>query len=447
MGLTGAATLPAALPGGVPHTTATLLFVVAVVVSAALGGLLVGVITAVLSFFSLNFFFTQPLHTLKVERTEDVAALVVFLIVSTIVGSLLSRALSQRTRAERREREARLLQHVSARLLSGEPLRRVLESFAEAITGLLGLARCTIVADLDEEPVIVVGEAAEAGPAEEFPMAGGQRRVGSIAVVPGALPLGGEEREVLRAFSGQLGLAIEGIWLAGEADRARVDAESNRLRAALFSSVTHDLRTPLASITASVTSLQEAGERLSPHDRQDHLETIRQEADRLNRLVGNLMHLSRIRAGALAPEKTPASVAELIEGVVARLRPALDRHHVRLVVREDLPPVASDVVQIDQVLTNLLENAARFSPSGTEIRVYASRWEDSIEVRVSDRGSGIPPAARHEVTEPFVRGEGSQGTGLGLSIARAIVESHGGRLKIGDTPGGGTTVTFRLPLR
>jgi two-component system, OmpR family, sensor histidine kinase KdpD len=295
--------------------------------------------------------------------------------------------------------------------------------------------------------VTIRGAAEAGGETQTIPLLAGGRSVGDIRMVPGVRPLGEEEQRVIRAFASQLGLAVEGLRLADEADRARVEAETNRLRAALFSSVTHDLRTPLASIVASVTSLQGGGEDLSEEDRADHLETIRQEADRLNRLVGNLMHLSRIRAGALVPEKTPAAIGEVIEGVVARLRPGLERHDVRLFLREDVPPTPIDVVQIDQVLTNLLENAASFSQPGSEIRIYASRWRDTVEVTVADRGPGIPPEERELVMEPFVRGEGSAGSGLGLSIARAIVESHGGRLWIRETPGGGATVAFRLPIR
>lgn len=444
--LAAVATLPAALPGRFPHTTAALVYVLAVVVASALGGLVAGMAAAIVSFFALNYFFTRPLHTLAVEGGQDVVALAVFLIVSVIVGSLLSRALSQRSRAERREREARLLQQVSTRLLSGEPLRMVLESFAREVTDLFELARCELAVEHEGIAVAVEGPGAPGAKPVTIPLLAGERSVGEITTVPGIRPLEDEERRVIRAFSGQLGLAVEGLRLASEAERARVESENNRLRAALFSSVTHDLRTPLASITASVTSLQ-AGEELGPEDRTDHLETIRQEADRLNRLVGNLMHLSRIRAGALVPDKSPAMIGEVVEGVVARLRPALERHNVRLLVREDLPPALMDVVQIDQVLTNLLENAASFSPPGSEIRVFASRWRDWLEVRVSDRGPGVPPEQRAEVMEPFVRGEGSAGTGLGLSIARAIVESHGGRMAIGETPGGGATVSFRLPIR
>lgn len=444
--LAAVATLPAALPGGFPHTTAALVYVLAVVAASALGGLVAGMAAAVASFLALNYFFTRPLHTLAVESGQDVVALAVFLIVSLIVGSLLSRALSQRSRAERREREARLLQQVSTRLLSGEALRMVLESFAREVTDLFELARCELSVESEDITVSVQGTGEPGSEPVTVPLLAGDRTVGRVGIAPGARQLGDEERRVIRAFSGQLGLAVERLRLAGEAEQARVESENNRLRAALFSSVTHDLRTPLASITASVTSLQQAGDDLGPEDRTDHLETIRQEADRLNRLVGNLMHLSRIRAGALIPEKTPAMIGDVIEGVVARLRPALERHRVRLLVRDDVPAILMDVVQIDQVLTNLLENAATFSPPGSEIRIYASQWRDTVEVRVSDRGSGIAPDQRREVMEPFVRGERSAGTGLGLSIARAIVESHGGRIAIGGTPGGGATVSFRLPI-
>jgi two-component system sensor histidine kinase KdpD len=447
LALTLLATAPALLPGRVDVTTAALGYVLAVVVAAASAGLASGLVASVISFLALNFFFTPPLHTFAVERAEDVVALGVFLVVSLIVGTLLSRALAQRTRAERREREARLLQHVSARLLSGEPLPQVLERFASSVTELFGLAHCQVTTELDPRTVVREGGMPPGGEAETFPMVAGDREVGRVVVVPGGRPLGEDERGVLRAFAAQMGLAMEGMRLAREADGARVEAETNRLRAALFSSVTHDLRTPLSSITASVTTLEGAGSDLGPGDRRELLETIRQEAERLNRLVGNLMQLSRIRAGALVPEKTPAAIAEVIEGVVARLQPVLEKHRVRLLVREDLPMAPMDVVQVDQALTNLLENAARYGPPGSEISVYGARWEDAVEVRVSDRGPGIPPDQRDRVMEPFVRGDGTTGTGLGLSIAAAIVESHGGRIWIQETPGGGATVVFRLPVR
>jgi two-component system sensor histidine kinase KdpD len=447
--LTAAATSPAIAPGAVPTTIAALLYVLAVVGVSALAGRWAGMAASVISFLALNFFFTPPLHTFTVDKGEDLVALGVFLVVSVVVGTLLSTAVSHRARAERREREARLLHHLSTRLLSGEPVVEVLRSFAQAVTDLFELRRCEIHTELTPQAVTVEG-ATTAGndDPETVPMIARGREVGRIVAIPSsARPLGNEEYEVLRTFAGQMGLALEGMRLAREAAGARLDAETSESRAALFSSVTHDLRTPLASITAAVTSLLEEGAVKSPKDRRDLLETSRQEAERLNRLVGNLLDLSRMRAGALTPAKVSSAIDEVVEGVVGRLQPTLDRHDVRLMLRDNLPEVPMDVVQIDQALTNLLENAAKFSRPGSTITVSAARWHDTAEVSVGDQGPGIPEQDRQRVLEPFVRGENGGGAGLGLSIARAIVEAHGGQLRIVDAPGGGTRVIFRLPLR
>lgn len=448
LGTTGAVTLLAISGDAMPASVAALAYVVAVTIAAAREGFWGGLAASLLAFLGLNFFFTTPRFTFTVEKTQDVVALFVFLAVSAIVGTLLSSALAQRQRAERREREARVLHHVASRLLSGEPLVTVLRRFAEAVADLLNLARCEITTDLIAETVSVERAPAE-GKSEVFPMATEDHEVGRITVVATeAQVLGDDEREVIRTFAGQMALALERMRLGAEAQRARVEAEESRLRAALFSSVTHDLRTPLASITAAVTSLEDTQTTFSAEDRGDLLETIHQEAERLNRLVGNLMDLARMRAGALTPAKVRTAVDEVIEGVLARLQPLLTGRDVRFTVREDLPEIPMDVLRIDQVLTNLIENASKFSPPGSEISISAARWQDSIEVRISDRGPGIPPAERERVFEPFIRGDDNvhAGTGLGLSIAHAIVAAHGGRMWIETTPGGGSTFIFTLPV-
>ena len=449
--LPAAVTAVATLPFRVSTTTAALGFVLAVTAAAVVGGSGAGLLASVLSFLALNFFFTAPIGTFSVRKTEDLVALVVFLLVSAVVGALVSRANEQRRRAERREREARLLQRLGTRLLSGEPPRSVFESFGRALVDLTGLARFEV--ELSGEAGgagSAVGEPARADmQVEEFPLEVGGEPVAVIRTyssAEGSTP-GEEERHLIATFAGQMALALEGKRLADVARDAQVDAERSSLQAALFSSVTHDLRTPLASITASVTSLQEADVDLEEDDRRELLETIRQEAVRLNRLVGNLMDLSRLRAGALVPSKRPTPIDEVIEGVLARMEPILRGHRLNVLLREDLPDVPVDVLQVDQVLTNLLENAAKFSPPNSEITVQAARWERSVQVRVADQGTRIPPDLRDRVFEPFVRADGSAaGTGLGLAIARAIVVAHGGRIWIEDAPGGGTAVVFRLPV-
>jgi two-component system sensor histidine kinase KdpD len=443
----GLVTLTALLPADVSTSTAGPLYVLAVVVAAAIGGLYAGLAASGLSFLALNYFFTPPRHTFAVGKPEDIVALAAFLAVSLTVGTMLSRVVQQRALAERREREARLLHHLGTWLMSGAPTDEVLRSLARSLTELFGLVRCEIRTDLVPEPAVFEAAPDEAGEPSVIPITTRGGEVGEIVAVPRAAhpEFGPEERGVLQTLAAQVGLAIEGVRLGSEAREARIEAETNRLRAALFSSVTHDLRTPLASITASVSSLLDEGSPLRPEDRRDLLETIDQEAGRLNRVVGNLMDVARMRSGAVVPSKTPVAFDEVVEGVVAQSETVLKDHDVRLLLREDLPTVAVDVGLLDQALTNVLENAARFTPPGRRIDVSVARWHDGVQVRVADRGPGVPPAERERVFEPFVRGDGSSGTGLGLAIARAIVEAHGGTIRIGEAPGGGAAVVIELP--
>jgi two-component system sensor histidine kinase KdpD len=187
----------------------------------------------------------------------------------------------------------------------------------------------------------------------------------------------------------------------------------------------------------------------SAEQRRELLRTILEESERLNRLVGNLMDLSRLRAGVLNPSVESVLLEDLCWSVVQRLRPQLGDRQVRVHVREDVVPIPVDVVQMDQVLTNILENAIRYSPTGTAIGIAAVRWERAVELRVSDRGPGIPSEEREKVFREFYRRDvdGRRGgSGLGLTIAQAIVSAHGGSMWIEDTPGGGTTIGMRLPL-
>jgi two-component system sensor histidine kinase KdpD len=256
-----------------------------------------------------------------------------------------------------------------------------------------------------------------------------------------------EERGLVEVFAGQMALALQGMRLTEVARDARLEAEGAASRAALFSSVTHDLRTPLSSITASVTSLLDEDTDFAPEDRRELLDTIRHEAARLNRLVANLLDLSRMRAGALVPTKETVSIDEVIGGVLARLAPVVRDHELEVTVRDGVPEISVDVLQLDQLLTNLLENAAKFSPKGAPITLTVAGWRDGVQVRLSDKGPGIAPTEREKVFDAFVRGDGATagGSGLGLAIAKAIVDAHRGRIWIEDSPGGGSTFVFELP--
>lgn len=444
----GAVTALAALPGELSTSSAALAFVLAVTSTAVVAGMTAGLAASVLSFLSLNFFFTPPVGTFSVRKTEDLVALVAFFLVSATVSALVSRVVAQRARAEIREREARRLQHLGSRLLSGEPAEKVLERFGSAAIDLLGVARY--------EAAIWEGASVEAGAGrsdelteEGFPLLVRDREIGAIRIYTEAgRELGEPERQLVRTFAAQLSLAFEGARMATIAQTATLDADRSKMQAALLSSVTHDLRTPLASITASVTGLLGEDASFDDAQRRDLLETIRQEAVRLNKLVGNLLDLSRLRAGALTPSRRPAAIDEVIEGVLARMEPRLREHRLKVVLREDLPDVPVDVVQLDQALTNLLENAAKYSPAGTEIHVSTARWEESVQVRIADQGGGIPDDLREKVFEPFARAsDDGRGSGLGLAIAHAVVQAHGGTIWAERAPGGGAAIVFRLPVR
>jgi two-component system, OmpR family, sensor histidine kinase KdpD len=441
-------TLLAPLEPQIPTTTAAVLYVMAVALCSATGGAVAGVTSSILAFLALNFFFTPPLHTFVAGKPEDLVALLVFLVVSVITGLLLSAVLNQKSRAERREAQTRLLNRFTNRLLSGHPLEEVLRELGDGLADLFLLARCEFTTVLTEPVTIIRDADSQVGETYKLELTSKASSIGTMQVT---LPASrsrfdADELAVMQGFAAQLALALESVRLTDEVKRVQLEAETSRLRAALFSGVTHDLKTPLSAITASVTSLLD-GRGFTSEERYDHLETIRQEAEHLNRVVSNLLDLSRLRAGALTPSKAPAAIDELVEAVVARLQPFLKGRDVSITVREDIPEVPVDLVQMDQVLTNLIENAVKFSPSHSPIQIVAVGSGKGVRVTVADKGPGIPKDDRERVFRPFERGQGDAvGTGLGLAIAKAVVVAHGGRMWAQDGPGGGAALTFELPL-
>ena len=427
---------------------ATSLYVLAVVVASALGGLAAGLVSSILGFLALNFFFTEPLHTFAVADREDVTALVVFLFVALIVGSLVARLVDERERATRREQESSLQSYLATKLLANEALDRVLGDFAAALLEPLRLERCEIHVMVGERTIDVVRERAGGRSGSELivPLEGAGDGLGSIAVTrrPELGEVVGEDRRLLDAAARQLTGALTRVALDEQVARSRVDIQTNEARAALFSSVTHDLRTPLASIKAGATTLLDRSVDVPPGERGDLLRTIVEETDRLDRLVGNLLDLARVRAGAMAPSKQPVALDEVVDSVLHRLSRSLGGVRVRTVFR-DAPDVPADPIQIDQVITNLVENAVRFSPPGGEITIGVAPWKDTVQVRVTDQGPGIREDDRDRVFETFYRGPEGGGSGLGLSIARAIVRAHGGRIWVDGAPTGGASLVFELP--
>ena len=445
LGAPAAVTLLAIPKAHPPTAVVALLFVLAVLVAVRVGGALAGVVASFVSFLSLNFFFTPPLHTFGVGALEDLVALLVFLVVSGTVGLLLSSAVAARSSVERREIATRLMNRLTTRLLSGEVPQVVLADFSQGLCDMLDLARCEISTRYTGEVAAGRPGADPVGAGEENLLVAGAEEIGVMRAWGPRGALEPEDVDVLRSLATQVALALEGMRLSEEVRRAELEAHSSRLKAALFSGVTHDVKTPIAAILASVTSLID-GRGFSTEDRWDHLDTIQQEAERLHRLVNNLLDIARFRSGALTVHREPAPVDEVLESVINRLRSLLEGRLVDLRVGDDIPDVPMDVVQIDQVVTNLLENAVKFTPAASPISLTVVGDAKRVRVTVADAGPGIPKADRRRIFEPFERGSTTEtGTGLGLAVADAIVQAHGGRMWASQSPTGGASFTFELP--
>jgi two-component system sensor histidine kinase KdpD len=456
--LGGTATASAALlvlRDQVSTTNVVLVFLVVVVAAAANGGLGPGATAAGLGFLAFDLLFLPPYGHLKVHDQEDYLSLAVYLLIALVVSGLVSTRERRQALAERRERETRTLYELSSRLLVHDSLQATLEQVAATVRSLFDLAGCTILLtgeDGRQRPVAVDGDAGEdaARRGLAVPLRSDQTVVGAIVLVADnarPLRLGEQELRVVRAFANQAALAVERDRQQEERTQARALAETDRLRTALLNAVSHDLRTPLASIKASASSLLDPTVDWSPQQRREFLETIDQETDRLTRLVHNLLDMSRIEAGALDPRLVETALPD-VTGPVVRLARSKTSQPIDVDVPDDLPTVLVDPVRLDQVLTNLLDNARHYA-GGEAVTVRGRAVGGRVEVRVVDHGPGIPEAERERVFDQFYRLRRNgrtplDGTGMGLVISKGIVEALGGTIRVEATPGGGATFVVNL---
>jgi two-component system, OmpR family, sensor histidine kinase KdpD len=433
-----------------------LLYLLVVLISASILGLGPAILASTLAFLAFNFFFVPPLGSFMVTDTQDVLRLLTFLVVAIVTSSLAGHARVQADTAARSATELAALYGLSQGISAEVELERILPLVAKTTTHLLDVPSCSVLL-YDAEGRL--GERASAGEPPAVPtrrvdtfLRSGPRVLGVLRVTQRSLQeqLTPPEQERLQTIAAQLVLVIERARLVEEASQARADAEAERMKAALLSSVSHDLRTPLAVIKGAVTNLLDETVAWDASAQRELLRAVNDETDRLNRLVGNLLDMSRIEAGALQPTRNWQDIGELIAEVVARMRLRLERYPLTLDIPADLPLVQVSYTQIDQVLTNLLENIVKYTPHGTPIVIQARAERDSLQVTVRDRGPGIPAGMNARIFGKFVRladpERHADGTGLGLAICKGIVEAHGGRIWAENPPGGGALFTFTLPL-
>ena len=477
----------------------SMLYLIAVLMSAIVFGRGPAVLAALCSLLAFDWFFVEPLHTLTVNDPNEWVILLLFLITALTTGQLTA-VQRQRTReAREREREAVLL-YDTLRLLGQPDLQQALRAIAERLRQELGAPAVGIrvddsgesvkaVAGDREELEVAVGkvptrllsegpEPTEARPgetgrwirivSEHSPGRGRRHGAHQLQVIPikaqcqrrgtllillpaeAAKPTVREDR-FLAALAAQIGLALEHRRLEREANQAEVLRQADELKTALLNTVSHNLRTPLSTILTLAGGLRQGEGTWAPEDVRETGRTIEHEVHRLNQMVGNLLDLSRLESGNLRPQMAWHDLGALIEDVLYRLRALTADHRVVVTVAENLPPIQLDYVEIDQVLSNLVENAARHTPPGTPIEISARREGEVVRVEVADRGPGLASADPDLLFQPFYRLERSRlstrGIGLGLAVAKGLVEAHGGTLVASNRPGGGASFAFTLPLR
>ncbi|WP_406441463.1 sensor histidine kinase KdpD [Streptomyces sp. NBC_00631] len=419
-----------------------LLFLTFTVAAALLGGLFPALASAAFGSLLLNYFFTPPLHRLTVADPKNIVAIVIFFGVALAVASVVDLAARRTHQAARLRAESEILSFLAGNVLRGETsleelLERVRETFGMESAALLERAG-------DVEPWTCAGRAGF-GPALERPEdADVDMPIGdhmALALTGRVLPA--EDRRVLAAFAAQAVVVLDRRRLQEEAEQARALAEGNRIRTALLAAVSHDLRTPLAGIKAAVSSLRSDDVDWSEEDRAELLEGIEEGADRLDHLVGNLLDMSRLQTGTVTPIVRETDLDEVVPMALV----GVPDGSVDLDVPETLPMVEADAGLLERSVANLVENAVKYSPPDRSVLVSASVIADRVEVRIVDRGPGVPDEAKERIFEPFQRyGDAPRGAGvgLGLAVARGFAEAMGGTLNAEDTPGGGLTMVLSL---
>jgi two-component system sensor histidine kinase KdpD len=458
----------------------SLVFLMAVLSTAIVWGLVPALFACLLSVLTFNFFFLPPIYTLTISDPENVVALFFFALVAVIVSNLTAATRSQVVSARARAKATAELYAFSRKLAGIGTLDDLLWATAFQVSSMLKVSTVLLLPDqeatslslasayppddtLDEADMAAArwcwehnhptGRGSDTLPGGKWlflPLRTGSGTVGVIGIERDA-QLTPDEHRLLDALADQVAVAIERISLARGLAEARVLAETERLRAALLTSISHDLRTPLASIIGTVSSLRSFADKYDAADRDELLATLESEAERLNRFVGNLLDMTRLESGAIELKFDLTDIGEIIGAALERTGAILAGHRVEVTIASDLPMLRLDPILFEQVLFNLLDNAAKYSPPGSRIDLRARKEGDVVALEVLDEGPGIPPADLERIFDKFYRVQAQDrrraGTGLGLAICRGFIEAQGGRIEAHNRRDrSGAILTLRIPV-
>ena len=464
----------------VSPTNLVMIFLLAVMIAATYLGRGPSILVSLLGVLAFDYFFVPPFLTFVVADTEYIITFIVLFGVGLVISQLTARVRDQAEVAQRREADTATLYALSRDLSIAEGLEQVIQAISESVSQTFGREVIVFVPDqergkglkpysqnpnfvLDHNEMAVAvwsyqhGESAgrgtdtlSASDARYIPLKTSQGVVGVLGVKPKdtASHLSPDQRRLLETFASQAALAIERAQLAEQAQYAHLLQATDQLQTALLNSISHDLRTPLVSVTGALSSLAEGGSAMDSEIRQSLIDTALEEAERMNRLIGNLLNMTRLEAGAMQVVRLPGDVQDVIGTALENLTGRLDERQILVDVPGNLPLIPMDFVLIVQVLSNLIDNSLKYSPPDTPIEIRAWQVDREIGIQVIDRGVGIPKDDLPRIFDKFYRVERPEnisGTGLGLSISKGIIEAHQGRIWAENRPGGGTIVTFTLP--
>jgi len=444
----------------VNQTTVALMFLVMVLLTSAYWGLRYAALMAVIATAAFNFFFLPPVGTFTIADPQNWIALFAFLITALVASNLAERARREAEGAKQRRREVERLYGLSQRLLASDNALELLNALPQYVHDTFSVGSVVAMAadhptvyrsSLDavfEESVLrstlLRGEPITQGGVSYVPLRLGMRTVGALGVSGAEL-----SRETLDALGSLAGLAIERARAIEALSKNRAEQEHERLRTALLDSVTHEFRTPLTSIKASVTTLL-SGAGLDDSGRCDLLTVIDEETDRLNRLVGEASEMAQLDSGMFKLEFQPHSIQDALQPALEDAKASLENHPIEIIIPPNLPKVHMDVQRIREVLMHLLENAGKYSKPGVPIKVTSEVQGDRLVTSVADRGPGIDSFEQSLIFEKFYRGQNQRytapGTGMGLAIAKVIIEAHGGTIGVVSQLGSGSVFSFSLPV-